>query len=52
MNPRTTVEDVRELLHTLRKYATEAEAEIEVSGSNGSDDGLDAAPVCGSRVDR
>lgn len=50
MNPRTTIDDVRELLLSLKEYAVQAE--IAASQPNGSGDGLDAAPVCGSGVDQ
>ena len=46
MNPRTTVEDIRELLVELKRHAGRAEtAMLDPTGS--SDDEIDTAPVCG-----
>ncbi|RYJ07713.1 aspartate aminotransferase family protein [Halogeometricum borinquense] len=48
MNPRTTVADIRELLLTLKGYATQAETKAISNHGIESDDRLDFAPVCGS----
>ncbi|WP_058992465.1 aspartate aminotransferase family protein [Haloarcula sp. CBA1127] len=52
LNPRTTADDVHDLLLALKEDAAQAEAQVTASQPDQSDGELDVSPVCGSEVEQ